>query len=112
LVQYTKTGKIYQIITKYTKWPKYISNGRKIDHMSKNIPKSFIARPSKIYPNCDFWSETIPSGNPDIKLILDNSIAMTSWNPRKPKTLAGLDPGTSVPEVDAMSTAPQQGVNL
>jgi hypothetical protein len=26
---------------------------------------SSIARPSKIYPNRDFWSENIPSGNHD-----------------------------------------------
>jgi hypothetical protein len=30
----------------------------------KNIPTSSIARPSKIYPNLDFWFENIPSGNP------------------------------------------------
>jgi hypothetical protein len=29
--------------------------------MYKNIPTSSIARPSKIDPNCDFWSENIPS---------------------------------------------------
>jgi hypothetical protein len=26
--------------------------------------KYTIARPSKIYPNWDFWFENIPSGNP------------------------------------------------
>jgi hypothetical protein len=42
----------------YIKWPK-------IDQMSINIPtSSSIARPSKIYPNWDFGSENIPSGNP------------------------------------------------
>jgi hypothetical protein len=30
----------------------------------KNIPTSSIARPSKNYPNLDFWFENIPSGNP------------------------------------------------
>jgi hypothetical protein len=29
-----------------------------------NIPKSYIARPFKIYPLLDFWFENIPSGNP------------------------------------------------
>jgi hypothetical protein len=27
---------------------------------------SSIARPSKIYPNWDFWFENIPSGNPAV----------------------------------------------
>jgi hypothetical protein len=25
---------------------------------------NIVTRPSKIYPNRDFWSENIPSGNP------------------------------------------------
>jgi hypothetical protein len=56
---YTKRGEIYQIATKYAKWPQNITNGRKIH---KHFP-----RPSKIYPNCDFWSENKPSGNPGAK---------------------------------------------
>jgi hypothetical protein len=28
------------------------------------MPTSTIARPSKIYPNLDFWFEKIPPGNP------------------------------------------------
>jgi hypothetical protein len=32
-----------------------------------HIPTSSVARPSKIYPNWDFWFENIPSGNPDIE---------------------------------------------
>jgi hypothetical protein len=31
---------------------------------SENMPTSFIARPSKIYPNWIFWFESMPSGNP------------------------------------------------
>jgi hypothetical protein len=30
----------------------------------KNIPTSFVARHSKIYPNWEFWFENKPSGNP------------------------------------------------
>jgi hypothetical protein len=30
----------------------------------KYIPTSSIARPSKLYPNLDFWPENKPSGNP------------------------------------------------
>jgi hypothetical protein len=49
VVQHTKTGKnipkrchkIYQMATKYIKWP-------------QNVPTSSIARPSKIYPSKDF----------------------------------------------------------
>jgi hypothetical protein len=37
--------------------------GSKIDKMALKIPTSSIARPSKIYPNFDFWFENIPSGS-------------------------------------------------
>jgi hypothetical protein len=62
LKQHTKTGKIYQITiayvyqmaTKYTKWPQNIPNGHKIYQMATkytkwpyNITTYFIARPSK-----------------------------------------------------------------
>jgi hypothetical protein len=30
------------------------------------MPTSSIARPSKIYPNPDFWFENMPSGNPAV----------------------------------------------
>jgi hypothetical protein len=40
--------------TKYTKWTEILPN----EHAT------FVARPSKIYPNCDFWFENKPSGNP------------------------------------------------
>jgi hypothetical protein len=42
---------LYQMAVKYSKW-------------SKNIPTFSIPKPSKIYPNCDFWFENKPSGNP------------------------------------------------
>jgi hypothetical protein len=58
---------------KYTKLPQNIPNVNKIYQKSvkwtkcpKNIPTSSIARPSKIYPNLDFWFENKPSGNPGI----------------------------------------------
>jgi hypothetical protein len=38
---------------KYSKWP-------------KNISAFSILRPSKIYPNWDFWFENKPSGNPGL----------------------------------------------
>jgi hypothetical protein len=48
--------------TKYTERQQHIPNGNKIG--IPNVPASSIARPSKIYPNWDFWVENIPSGNP------------------------------------------------
>jgi hypothetical protein len=39
------------------------SNGRKI-----GIHASSIARPSKIYPNLEFWFENVPSGIPAFEL--------------------------------------------
>jgi hypothetical protein len=47
-------GKTYQMAIKYTKW-------------LENLPTSSIARPSKIYPNWNFWFENMPSGNPDVE---------------------------------------------
>jgi hypothetical protein len=59
-----KGGKIYQMTTKYTKWPLHISNGRKIDQMNIKCTNIF-QRPSKIYPNWDYWFENKPPGIPD-----------------------------------------------
>jgi hypothetical protein len=50
-VKYTKLPLNYQMALKCTKW-------------SKSIPAFSIPRPSKMYPNRDFWYENIPSGNP------------------------------------------------
>jgi hypothetical protein len=47
-----------------TKWP-------------QNIPTSSIARPSKIYSNCDFWFEKIPSGIPGLDTINPDPILPT-----------------------------------
>jgi uncharacterized protein involved in tolerance to divalent cations len=49
---------IYQLAIKYTNWSYNVPNG----HIPI-ISTSSIARPSKIYPNWDFWLENIPSGN-------------------------------------------------
>jgi hypothetical protein len=48
--------KMYQMATKYTKWPQ----------CTKNIPKTSISRPPKIYPN--FWFENMQSGSPASRL--------------------------------------------
>jgi hypothetical protein len=47
--------KLYQTAINYTKWPYNILNG----HFT-----FYILRPSKFYPNRDFWFENKPSGNP------------------------------------------------
>jgi hypothetical protein len=41
-----------------------MSNGNNIFHMAREYTNFFPTRPSKIYPNLDFWTENIPSGNP------------------------------------------------
>jgi predicted metalloenzyme YecM len=48
---------MYQIATKLHKPIKYST-------WPNNIPTLPIPRPSKIYPNLDFWFENMPSGNP------------------------------------------------
>jgi hypothetical protein len=51
--------KIYQMSIKYTALQQNIPKG------PLNIPTTSIARPSKIYPNLDYWFENIPSGDPE-----------------------------------------------
>jgi hypothetical protein len=45
---------IEQLATKQNKWP-------------QNKPIFSVSRPCQMYPNCDFWSENMPSGNPASK---------------------------------------------
>jgi hypothetical protein len=45
-------------IANYTNRPYIIPNGRKTFQMVINIQTFFILRPSKIYPNLDFWFQT------------------------------------------------------
>jgi hypothetical protein len=57
-IKYTKSHKIYQMATKYTKWQYNRPNGHKMyKHLS-------IVRPTKVYPNWGCWFENMPSGNP------------------------------------------------
>jgi hypothetical protein len=62
-VKHTKTGKIYQMIIKHTQWQPNIPNCLKYSKWPQNESTNPIARPSKIYPNLDFWFENISSGN-------------------------------------------------
>jgi hypothetical protein len=52
VIQLPNAHKIFQMALIYSKWP-------------QNMQTFFVPRPSKIYPNLNFWSENIPSGNPD-----------------------------------------------
>jgi hypothetical protein len=51
--------KMYQMVIKYPKCP-YI----KYSKWLYNVSTLSHLRPSKIYPNWDFWFENKPSGNP------------------------------------------------
>jgi hypothetical protein len=68
LIQHTKTGKN----TKYIKWTQNILNGRKINQVAMKYTNIFYSRPSKIFPNWDFWFENMPSGNgnPETKCLV------------------------------------------
>jgi hypothetical protein len=62
LVQHNTTGKIHQLIIKFTKRPQ---SNCKIDQLAIPINTNiFICTTLKIYPNQDFWFENMPSGNP------------------------------------------------
>jgi hypothetical protein len=71
LVPHAKTGKIYQITTKY-KNGKIIPNSRKWPY---NIPTSSIAKSSTIYRNRDIWFEIMPSGNPGSRKYFKRNIS-------------------------------------
>jgi hypothetical protein len=45
--------RLFQMALKDKKWLQTVSNGHKI---YQNIPTFYILRPSKIYPNWDFWA--------------------------------------------------------
>jgi hypothetical protein len=86
LVYEYQTGKMYQMNTKWTKyklkmntkwtqnehkmntkWTQYEHNmNTKWTKWTKNI--CMYIRPSKIDPNCDFWFENKPSGNPAVDM--------------------------------------------
>jgi hypothetical protein len=59
--KYQNGGKIYQITTKYTKWPLNISNGRKIDQMVIKYTKIFHCKTIQNLPKLGFlvWKQTI-----------------------------------------------------
>jgi hypothetical protein len=63
---------MYQLAIIYSKWP-------------WNIPTFPIPRPSKIYPNWDFWFENIQSGSPGCEVAWPTSdaggrsVSASSW---------------------------------
>jgi hypothetical protein len=57
---------------KYAKVPlNYQMAACKIFHMTTKYNNVSILKPSKIYPNWDFWFENKPSGSPDGYLVAD-----------------------------------------
>jgi hypothetical protein len=59
----------------YHKIPQNVPNGSKMLLMAityVHIPTYSIPRPSKIYPNRDFWFENILSGNPDAEFVCNS----------------------------------------
>jgi hypothetical protein len=67
----------YQNWERLTKWQQNVPNGCKLFPMGiKFIKKISIPRPSKIYPNWDFWYANKSSGNPDVGI---NRIILRFW---------------------------------
>jgi hypothetical protein len=67
-----KREKMYQMNTKCTKWSLNIPNVGKIFPMGTKYTIFSNWRPSKIYPNWEFWFENKPSGNPAAIRTLQN----------------------------------------
>jgi hypothetical protein len=90
--------KIYQTTIDYTKWQLIIPNGHKIYKLF------FILRPSKIYPNWDFWFENKPSGNPAQISFGATDLFLTSFLPAELKSsVSATDDSLSIAETDASS---------
>jgi hypothetical protein len=78
-----------QINTKLPNDHKILSNGHNIFQICVKyvgIPTFSILRPSKIYPNWDFWFENIPSGNPAFD-VLDTMTILKISGLRSPSGL-------------------------
>jgi hypothetical protein len=64
VARFSKQEKIYQMNTKCTKWSQIIPMSVRYSKWPQNILTFSNLRPSKIYPNWDFWFGNKPSGNP------------------------------------------------
>jgi F0F1-type ATP synthase gamma subunit len=60
---------MYQITTKYTKWPSNILNVRKIYQMSIKCNSIFHCQTLKKIPYWYFWFKNVPSGKPGVKSL-------------------------------------------
>jgi hypothetical protein len=65
---------MHQMVIKNPKCSENIPNGHKI---YQHFP--IYVRPSKIYPNCDFWFENKPSGNPASKVRIGITRTKLAW---------------------------------
>jgi hypothetical protein len=66
--------KLYQTAINYTKWLESIPNGHIIHRTTSSVPGF-----SKMYPNCFFWFEYKPSGNPGLRFVAENGIVDISY---------------------------------
>jgi hypothetical protein len=83
---------MYQMNTKCT-------NVRKILLMAINITTFSNLRPTKIYPNWDFWFEKKPSGNPGLTSALlprRGAALVIAFAARREVPLFESPPGTDV----------------
>jgi hypothetical protein len=65
--EHTKTGKIYQMTTNYTKLTYNIPNGREIFQMVVKYINIFHTKALQNIPKFEFWYKNKPSGNPVVK---------------------------------------------
>jgi hypothetical protein len=77
LVQHIKAGKIYQMATKYTKWPQNIPNGHKIYQMATKYTKWLQNIPNghKIYQMATKytkWPQNIPNYSKLLRMAIKN----------------------------------------
>jgi hypothetical protein len=78
-----KRGKIYQITTKYTKWPQNITNGSKMDQMVIKYTKIFRSKTLQNLPKLGFLvgKQTIwqPWAEVGAQLCFQNYPVAASW---------------------------------
>jgi hypothetical protein len=100
-IKYIKwTQNVYQLALRYSKWP-------------LKLPKSSVARHSKIYPNWDFLFENMRSGNPGCRhrvrqiAASENRISAWRWLTRpKNELLPNFEMSKKMPKMHNSSDSP------